>query len=489
MGNSGTNALQVDVQKVQMPPVFGSNHLADKRAPVIESYSFGLSSSSYLNYREGGRIKISDQLNHHRANLMKIVFAGETVQVIEPEVELLSFFQKGDGKYGRIYNIVPSDLFEEELKCGDLIRAGSTELLVREIVDGRDRVRYKGSNRSIQLEAESILDGSVFNLDDEQGFDSSERADHCKICGEGSSSDKPNNPLVYPCPSPAVCYCRRCLNKYIKDNTTIQCQAAGVMHFIIANLFDSQSGAEFMRFASGDSGTTHELISYKQFYSSSQALILEKVQPTEKKGQVEGWILLYESDTTYLPEGEPTLFGTSSHCQVVLQDASVEPIHFAITMNEAKYYISDSKSQQFTYLRKQSKNKLDILKTTEMFCLHDHLIRLTRVREDQAVTSPDNRCSRFDLYEHRGYSEAEKNHADSIEDKYFSSSGSENSNKLESSVLADLIQQNREIDDHLVSEDRLVSISPHSKVGIGKSYLRPLSKSHLASNKQIPLSE
>ena len=469
-----------------MPPGSGPSHLADKRAPVIESYSFGLSSSSYLNYREGGRIKISDQLNHHRANLMKIVFAAESVQVIEPEVDLLSFFQKDDGKYGRIYNIVPSDSFEEELRCGDLIRAGNTELLVREIVDGRDRVRYKGSNRSIQLEAESILDGSVFNLDGDQCFDSNDRSNSCKMCREGSSLD---NPLIYPCPSSAVCYCRRCLDKHIKNNTTIKRQAAGVMHFIISNLFDSKSGAEFMRFVSGESGTSHELISFKQFYCSSQAIILEKVLTNDKKGQVEGWILLYDSDTSCLPEGEPTLFGTSALCQVVLQDGSMEPIHFAITMNESKYYISDSKSQQYTYLRKQSKNKLDILKTTELFCLHDHLIRLTRVREDQAVTTPENRCSRFDLYEHRGYTEADKNHAESIEDKYFSSSGSENSNKLESAVHADFIYQNREVDEPLRPEDRMVSIGPHSKVGIGKSYLRPLTKSQIASEKRIPMKE
>ena len=489
MGNSGANALQVEVQKVQMPHGSGRLDLASKSAAVTDSYSFGVSSSSYLNYREGGRIKMSDQLNHHRANLMKIAFVGGSAQVIEPEVELLSFFQKDGGKYGRIYNIISKDLFEEELKCGDLIRAGSTELLVREIVDGRERVRYKGSNGSIRLEEESILDGSVFNLEDSYVLDPNDRADRCMICGEKSPSSHSENPLIYPCPNPAVCYCRCCLNKHVKDHTTITSHTAGVMHFVVSDLFDPASGAEYLRFVAAESGTTHELISFKMFFSSAQAIILEKLQTAEKKGEVEGWILMFDSDGPCLPEAEPANFGSSKKCQIVLNDATVEPVHFSIAMNESKYFISDCNSRQYTYLRKHSKNKFDELKTSELFCLHDHIIRLTRVSEDQALTSPDNRCSRFDLYEHRGYSEAEKKRADLIEDKYYSSSGSEKSFKAGSGKLNESTEHNLQTDEPLNSEERLVTINSDSKVGIGKSYLQPLSKSELSSNKQIRVTE
>lgn len=488
MGNSGANGLQVEVQKVAMPASSELFQLADKRSPIVDSYAYGLTTSSYLNYREGGRIKVSDQLNHHRANLMKVVFVGDSVQVIEPEVDLLSFFQKEDCKYGRIYTIVQSDLFEEELKCGDVIRAGKSEFLVREIVDGRDRVRYKGSNRSIKLEEDSILDGSVFNLDDEQAYNQN-RAVSCMTCREKSATGKSNNPLIYPCANPEVCYCQRCLNKFIKENTKIKYLSSGVLQFHVSNLFDSKSGAEFARFVSGDSGTTHEILSYKQFFSSNHALILEKVQFTAKKGEVEGLILLYDSDSSSLPEGEPALFGTSAKCQIKLDDPTIEPVHFAITMNESKYFISDSKSRQYTYLRKQSKNKFDLLKNSETFCIHDHIITLTKVKEDQAATSPDNRCSRFDLYEHRGHSEAEKYESDIFEEKFLSNSSSENSNKLNFSRHADMIEENQAIVEPLPADGEITSRGPQSKVGIGNSYLRPLSKKHLTSKNQITISE
>jgi hypothetical protein len=32
----------------------------------------------------------------------------------------------------------------EELNCGDIIRAGDLEYVVREFVDGRDRTKYSG---------------------------------------------------------------------------------------------------------------------------------------------------------------------------------------------------------------------------------------------------------------------------------------------------------------------------------------------------------
>jgi len=77
---------------------------------------------------------------------------NDHVQVIEPEINLLSFFQKAQDskKYSKVYTVVPvaqpvrpSDQFEE-LKCGDIIRAGDMEYVVREFVDGRDRTKYSG---------------------------------------------------------------------------------------------------------------------------------------------------------------------------------------------------------------------------------------------------------------------------------------------------------------------------------------------------------
>ena len=55
-------------------------------------------------------MKVSDQLNHTRINLMKIAFVKDNVQIGEPEINLLSFFEKTDEqkKYSKIYLIAPS---------------------------------------------------------------------------------------------------------------------------------------------------------------------------------------------------------------------------------------------------------------------------------------------------------------------------------------------------------------------------------------------
>ena len=117
MGNNGSFGLQVEIEKIAMPADSRPKSLASKLGKVIDSYSFGLGQSSkllltsaYLNYAEGSRIKVSDQLNHMRTNLLKIVFVNDHVQVIEPEINLLSFFQKttDSKKYNKIYSVVPS---------------------------------------------------------------------------------------------------------------------------------------------------------------------------------------------------------------------------------------------------------------------------------------------------------------------------------------------------------------------------------------------
>lgn len=103
---------------------------------------------------EGGRVKVSDQLNHTRTNLMKIAFLQDSVQISEPELHLLSFFRDSaplhHRLYSKVYLVVPttdpvvSPHQGEELRCGDVLRAGDLELVVRESVDGRDRTKYSG---------------------------------------------------------------------------------------------------------------------------------------------------------------------------------------------------------------------------------------------------------------------------------------------------------------------------------------------------------
>jgi len=118
MGNSGSYGLQVDVQRVAVNNKENSRALANKNSKVIDSYSFGVSQSctvrltlAYLNFAEGSRIKISDQLNHTRINLLKIAFVKDSVQISEPEMNLLSFFQPKSSdqkRYSKVYNVVSS---------------------------------------------------------------------------------------------------------------------------------------------------------------------------------------------------------------------------------------------------------------------------------------------------------------------------------------------------------------------------------------------
>jgi hypothetical protein len=117
MGNSGSYGLQIDVQKVSMADSPDPRALAKKHDKVIDSYSFGISSSgrldyyeAYLNLNEGGRVKVSDQLNHTRTNLLKIAFVKDIVNISDPEVNLLSFFEKTDQqrKYSKVYMVAPS---------------------------------------------------------------------------------------------------------------------------------------------------------------------------------------------------------------------------------------------------------------------------------------------------------------------------------------------------------------------------------------------
>lgn len=117
MGNSGSYGLQIDVQKVALAEPGNPRALASKQDKIIDSYSFGISSSgsdysspAYLNMGESGRVKVSDQLNHTRVNLLKIAFVKDMVHIGEPELNLLSFFEKTDEqkKYSKIYMVASS---------------------------------------------------------------------------------------------------------------------------------------------------------------------------------------------------------------------------------------------------------------------------------------------------------------------------------------------------------------------------------------------
>lgn len=53
---------------------------------------------------------MSDQLNHTKTNLLKIAFVEDIVNFTEPELSLLSFFEKTEQqkKYSKIYLVAPS---------------------------------------------------------------------------------------------------------------------------------------------------------------------------------------------------------------------------------------------------------------------------------------------------------------------------------------------------------------------------------------------
>lgn len=110
MGNTGTYGLHVEVERIATTEKNNSKCLPSKHSKVLDKYSFGVGQSTYLNFEEGGRVKVSDQLNHNRVNLLKIAFVKEEVNISEPENNLLSFFQKSafHKKYSKIYSVVSS---------------------------------------------------------------------------------------------------------------------------------------------------------------------------------------------------------------------------------------------------------------------------------------------------------------------------------------------------------------------------------------------
>ena len=50
MGNTGSYGLQVDIQKIEIPPNSPPKSLANKNGKVLDSYTFGLSQSSIRHF-------------------------------------------------------------------------------------------------------------------------------------------------------------------------------------------------------------------------------------------------------------------------------------------------------------------------------------------------------------------------------------------------------------------------------------------------------
>jgi hypothetical protein len=369
--------------------------LAKKQDKVIDSYSFGISSSAYLNMCEGGRVKVSDQLNHTRINLMKIAFVQDSVQIGEPEVTLLSFFEKTEEqkKYSKIYMIAPSSEPYEELKCGDVIRAGDVEYVVREFVDGRDRTKYSGMVKSPEdlnatLFEESLL---LYDAGKKEGLDSEKIT--CKICGFTEQNLKQGNPLIFFNPADkSFTYCKDCLDKFVQQNTRMSFKSNGVIEYFIDNMCVPGTGIEFPPKYKANH-VPFELVNM-QYPFSPYHLVLERINYRRPPGHKEGFILRFGMADQ---KENVVSFGSDPKDNVYMLDSGLSPHHFSISYSEGVFMISDHKDSTGTFVAKCAKWEInEYFKKRAVIC-RDTIIKFSFVHE-QMMPPADCIDCRVDLF-------------------------------------------------------------------------------------------